>query len=79
MEKDFKELCELVIKCSMRWSGNDEEKYPELKRLRTLAGYYIDRDNESICFDCGEQENLVVVHNGVALCGKCIVTENIKV
>ena len=40
LKKDFKELCDLIISASLFWSGNDEEKNPDLKKARTLAGYY---------------------------------------
>lgn len=39
--KDFFEICELIIESSMYWTGEDEKKIPQLKRLRTLAGYYL--------------------------------------
>lgn len=44
MNKDFLELCELIIESSMYWTGEDEKKIPQLKRLRTLAGYYLNSD-----------------------------------
>lgn len=32
------ELAEEVIEASLYWSGEDEERNPRLKRIRTLAG-----------------------------------------
>jgi hypothetical protein len=49
-EKDFLELCNLIIEASLLWTGEDEERNPLLKRIRTLAGYYLrneeKKDNE---------------------------------
>lgn len=28
-------------------------------------------DQESLCFDCGSRESLVVIGAGIALCGDC--------
>lgn len=41
MNKDFLELCNLIIEASLLWTGEDEERNPLLKRIRTLAGYYL--------------------------------------
>ena len=41
MNKDFLELCELIIEASLFWNSEDEERNPLLKRIRTLAGYYL--------------------------------------
>ena len=52
MNKDFFELCELIISASLHWTGDDEQKNPLLKKMRTLAGYYLnssekkDKDGE---------------------------------
>ena len=35
----FEKLCELIIEASIDWTGEDEEKHPKLKTLRTLAGH----------------------------------------
>ncbi len=46
MNKDFLELCNLIIESSMYWTGEDEKKIPQLKRLRTLAGYYLNSEKK---------------------------------
>jgi len=46
-ERRLKEVCELAIEASLNWTGEDEENNPPLKRLRTIAGIYL---NESECF-----------------------------
>lgn len=38
----LKELCDLVVAASLYWTGEDEEKNPLLKRIRTLAKYHLD-------------------------------------
>ena len=48
MDKDFKELCILIIEASLHWNGTDEEKNPTLKKLRTLAKYYLETFLENI-------------------------------
>ena len=42
-KKELIKLCENIIEASLFWSGKDEEKNPMLKRIRTLAGFYIKR------------------------------------
>lgn len=46
MKKDFLELCELIINASLYWSSEDEERNPHLKKLRTLAGYYLNSEKK---------------------------------
>ena len=33
------------------------------------------RDCESICFECSSKADLIVIHEGVALCRECFVDE----
>ncbi len=40
-EKALIELAQEIIKASLLWTGKDEERNPGLKKIRTLAGYYI--------------------------------------
>lgn len=40
-EKKLFELCYLIIDASLYWTGEDEERNPKLKRMRTLAGLYV--------------------------------------
>jgi hypothetical protein len=35
------DFCHAVIDASLFWSGEDEEKCPALKFLRTMAAYYL--------------------------------------
>jgi len=35
------DFCESVIEASLYWTGEDEEKCPALKYLRTIAGFYL--------------------------------------
>ncbi len=42
MEKLSKKACEAIIEASQYWNGEDEDKHPELKRIRTLCGSWID-------------------------------------
>ncbi len=37
-------LCRDIIEASLFWTGEDEEKNPGLKKIRTLAGLYIEED-----------------------------------
>ena len=46
MKKDFLELCNLIIDASLYWTGEDEERNPHLKKLRTLAGYYLNSEKK---------------------------------
>lgn len=46
MPEEMKDLCEKIIAASLYWTGQDEEKNPLLKTIRTLAGYYLDRRRE---------------------------------
>ena len=51
MNKELLELCRLIIAASLLWTGEDEEKNPQLKKIRTLAGFYLseekkDKDDE---------------------------------
>ena len=41
MNKELLELCQLIISASLHWTGEDEEKNPQLKKIRTLAGFYL--------------------------------------
>ena len=40
---DLKDFCEKIIDLSINWTGEDEEKIPALKTIRTLAGYYLNK------------------------------------
>jgi hypothetical protein len=40
-DKDFKDLCELILNASLLWTGEDEKKNPSLKTLRTKAGMFL--------------------------------------
>ena len=40
--KDFMDLCKKVLDASFYWTGEDEERNPMLKTIRTLASYYKD-------------------------------------
>lgn len=33
------EICEAIIDTSLHWTGKDEERLPQLKKLRTIAKY----------------------------------------
>jgi hypothetical protein len=49
MKSDYEkliELSELVLESALYWTGDDEEKNPKLKRLRTLAGVYFHENRE---------------------------------
>ena len=50
MRAEFLNLCDLIIETSMYWTGEDEEKNPGLKTIRTLAGHYLSeyKDVESL-------------------------------
>lgn len=37
-----RQACEAIIHASLIWTGEDETNYPELKRMRTLAGSFLD-------------------------------------
>ena len=50
MEKELIKLCEDIIEASLFWTGKDEEKNPLLRRIRTLASFYIEK------YKRGEQE-----------------------
>jgi hypothetical protein len=39
----MRDLCEMIIAASLYWTGEDEEKNPALKTIRTLAGWYLGR------------------------------------
>jgi hypothetical protein len=41
--QEFKKLCQFIIDQSLYWTGQDEEKLPGLKTIRTLAGYHLDK------------------------------------
>ena len=43
IKKDLLGLSENIVEASLYWTGEDEEKNPKLKRIRTLAGFYKDR------------------------------------
>jgi hypothetical protein len=47
MNKDFLELCELIIEASILWTGEDEERNPHLKKIRTLAGFYLSEEEKT--------------------------------
>lgn len=40
---ELKELCKDIIDVSIFWTGEDEEKFPLLKRIRTLSGFYLEK------------------------------------
>jgi len=40
-ENKLLEMCNLIIDASLYWTGEDEERNPRLKRMRTLAGLYL--------------------------------------
>ena len=42
-QKDLLDLCEKIIDASLYWTGEDEERNPTLKTIRTLAGFYLDK------------------------------------
>ncbi len=42
-EEALREVCSLIIDASLYWAGNDECKIPELKKIRTIAGYYLEK------------------------------------
>ena len=44
-DRDFKKLCEDIIQASADWTGMDEERNPLLRRIRTLAGYYLTEED----------------------------------
>ena len=33
------------------------------------------KDCESICFECASKDELIILHDGVALCRKCYIDE----
>ena len=39
---ELKTLCSEIIEASLYWTGDDEEKNPFLKKIRTLARYYLE-------------------------------------
>lgn len=39
--KEFIDLCKKIIDASLYWTGEDEDKNPGLKTIRTLAGNYL--------------------------------------
>ena len=39
-DKALTELANAVIDASLHWTGEDEEKNPGLKKIRTMAGLY---------------------------------------
>ncbi|RLA02510.1 MAG: hypothetical protein DRI97_03920 [Bacteroidetes bacterium] len=41
-DMDFKNVCEVIIKASLYWTGADELNNPELKTMRTLARFYLE-------------------------------------
>jgi hypothetical protein len=40
-DKDFKQICEIILDASLLWNSEDEKKNPGLQILRTLAGKYL--------------------------------------
>jgi len=40
-DKDFKQICEIILDASLLWNSKDEKKNPGLQILRTLAGKYL--------------------------------------
>jgi hypothetical protein len=44
LERELIELCNGIVEASTYWTGSDEEKNPELKRIRTIAGHYLNRE-----------------------------------
>lgn len=41
---DLETFCEKIIDLSITWTGTDEEQIPALKTIRTLAGYYLNKE-----------------------------------
>jgi len=51
-----KAACEAIIDASINWTGQNEEDYPELKKIRTLAGAMLnnlktDSEKEKILYE----------------------------
>ena len=44
---DLNTFCNEILELSINWTGEDEEKIPALKTIRTLAGYYFNKDKEN--------------------------------
>jgi len=77
----LREFCELVIgDVSAYWGGDAEERIPGLKRLRTLAGYYLNKFMKEsihppqfrdwICTGCNTEYH-IVDHLSVSHCPEC--------
>ena len=49
-KKELLELSRMIISASANWTGEEEDKNSLLRTIRTLSGYYIDR-NKGINFD----------------------------
>ena len=46
IEKRLQEISKIIIEASLCWTGKDEEKNPLLKRVRTIAGVYLQKEKE---------------------------------
>jgi hypothetical protein len=51
----IEELASKIIDVSLYWTGQDEERNPGLKKIRTLAGLILNKSDFSkrLCCSCG--------------------------